>query len=330
MSKNLQRRMQCAIGLAAIALFLVPELALAAKAEKATLQSVTQQFQQASAVVITSAGDFFSKMNEVDRDGALITLAYEGKAIDIEEIRSRKIISDEELKVRTDTLKALSQYTTDLANLASGASFKTFGQNLQSLNKNLTQIGTDAGKLPGVSKASFLQNKEFPGLISLAVSAVGAIAALIEGKKAQNEIRQKISDNDKDLTNLINHVGTEMGLAFQRQKEAASLRVSRLTRAYNDSLDGKNLALSVLLPREVEASNEQYVALTKPDADPSKAVTAMQKAHEAMVQYVKSGNKGTDLDSLLAAVASFSSAAQSSQAALPIVCAWGAACATAK
>jgi hypothetical protein len=287
--------------------------AAAANAEKATLETVTQQFQQATAAVIASARDFFAKMNAVEQNGSLDELAFERKPINKEAIDQIQIVSPQELKVRTDALDALSKYTTDLASLAGGASLKTFGQNLQGLSKNLKQTATDAASLPGVPKASFLKNKEFPGLIGEAVTAIGGLAALIEGRKAQNEIKAQILANDKTLTAISEAIGEEIGLAYERQRNKDSARERNLTIEYNNSLTGSDVFLSLLLVQQVEASRAQMAALA--NANPAKAVAAMQKAHSAMVQYVASGKRMADLESLVVAVGGFSSAAQSSQPA---------------
>jgi len=310
--------MQVAIGLATIAFFVLPQSALAADSQKATLQTVTQQFQQSTALVITSARDFITKMNEVEQNKSLEERAFEHKPIDYGLIKQIQIVSPQELKVRSDAMSALSQYTLDLANLASGASLKTFGQNLQGLNKSLKQVATDAGSLPNVPADSFLKNKALPGIVTGAANAIGAIVALIEGRKAQKEIKQQILANKDELTAITKAIGEEMGLAFERRRDATSAHQRQLAIEYNGSLSSTNVFLSVLFADRLEASMAQMNALE--NTNPTNAVKAMQTALEAMIKYVSSGNKSDDLASLIAAVGSFSSAAQSSQAA----------CATAK
>lgn len=316
MSGKRQRPIRYAIGLATIALFMPSQSALAADPQKVTLQTVTQQFQQATAVVIASARDFFSKMNEVEQNGSLDDLAFERKPIDNQAIDNMQIISPQELKVRTDAMTAVSQYTLDLANLATGASFKTFGQNLQNLTKSLKQLGTDAGNLPSVPSTSVLKNKEFPGMITGVVTAIGAIVGLIEARKAQTEIKKAILANDAALTAITAGVGNEIGLAYERQRSTGSARTMQLTVEYNNSLKSPNppnAFFLILLAHQIEASRSQMTALT--NANPANAVAAMAKAHAAMVQYVSSGKTAADLDSLAGAVGSFFSTAQSSQPA---------------
>lgn len=315
MSLEARCRTQKTLGLAAIALFMLLPSAFAANAQKASLQNVTQQFQLSTAVVITSARDFFANMNEVEQNGTIDDLAFERKPIDNVVINQIQIISPQELKVRTDAMNALSEYTLDLATLASGASLKTFGQNLQNLTKGLKQLSTDSGSLPEVPATSFLKNKSFPGIVSGAVAAIGAIVELIEGRKAQHEIEQQILANDNALTAITGAIDEELGLAYERERSNDSARVRDLTIEYNKSLAGPNVFLAVLIAHRVEASRSQMIALT--NANPAKAVAAMQKAHAAMVQYVSSGKKSADLESLISAVGNFASAAQSSQAASP-------------
>jgi hypothetical protein len=304
-----------AVGFTAVALFITSQSILAAAREKASLKAVTQQFQQATAEVIASAREYFAKMNLVEQNGTIDELAFEGKPINNVVIDQIQIISPQELQVRIEAMNAVSQYTVDLANLAAGTSLKTFGTNLRDLSKNLKQCSTDAGSLPGVSSGSVLKNKEFPGIVGGAVTAIGAIIALIEGRRAQNEIRRQIVQQDGPLTTIITTIGDEMQLAYERQRNKHSARERNLTIVYNNGVSGPspNVFMAILLAHQIEASRQQMTALS--DSSPAKAVAAMAKAHTAMVQYVTSGKKGADLAPLVASVGSFFSTAQSAHAA---------------
>jgi hypothetical protein len=304
-----------AVGFAAFALFITSQSVLAAGPEKATLKTVTQQFQQATAAVIASARDYFAKMNQVEQNGAIDELAFEGKPINNLVLNQIEIISPEELKVRIEAMNAVSQYTVDLANLAAGTSLKTFGSNLQELSKNLKQCSTDAGSLPSVSSGSILKSKEFPGIIGGAVTAVGTIVALIEGRRAQNEIKQQIVQQDEALTTIITTIGDEMQLAYERQRDKDSARERDLIITYNQGVSGPNpnVLVAILLAHQIEASRQQMTALA--DSNPTKSIAAMAKAHTAMVHYVSSGKKGADLVPLVTSMSSFLSTAQSTHAA---------------
>jgi hypothetical protein len=302
-----KRLVQC---IAAMSVFLVSQAAVAADATKASLQTVTLQFQQATAAVITSAQTYFAQMNTVEQNGALDEIAFERKPLDNTALDNIQIISPEALKARTDALKAISQYTQDLASLATGSSLKTFGTNLQGLSKNLSQAATDAGSLPDAN--SFIKNKALPGILGGAVKAVGAIFELIEGRKAQKQIMQEILKQDDTMTAIMTEIGNEMGLAYERQRTKDGERLTNLTIEYKNNLNGRSdVFLSFLLVRQIEDSRAQIAALKT--ANPANAVAAMAKAHKAMVDYVTSGNKSADITSLIASAGSFFSAAQSSQ-----------------
>ena len=286
------------------------QLAFSADSKKASLQTVTQQFQDATKAVIASAQDFFGKMNVVEQNGTIDRLAIERQPINYAEVGRMQIITPEELKVRIDALNVLASYTTDLASVATGSSMKTFGDNLTTLNTNLNQLATDAAALPSVPANSFLKNKEFAGILSGAVKAVGAIVALITGRHAQDEIKKEVLEKDKDLTAIITLIGDEMREAYQRQHANTSQREEQLTRLYNESIKGPDVFLSVTIARQIEASMAQTAAIES--TDPRKSIDAMEKAHTAMAQYVTSGKKGADISSLVNSVGTFFSAAKSS------------------
>jgi len=171
--------------------------------------------------------------------------------------------------------------------------------------------------MPSVPGGSFLKNKEFPGIVGGAVTAIGTIIALIEGRKAQNEIKREIIHQDEALTTIISTIEGEMQLAYERQRNKASERERNLTIVYNNHNNGvsapnRNVFLAILLAHQIEDSRQQMTALS--GSNPAKAIAAMAKAHTAMVQYATSGKKGADLASLVASVGGFVSTAQSAHA----------------
>jgi hypothetical protein len=155
-----------------------------------------------------------------------------------------------------------------------------------------------------------LKNKEFPGIVSGAVSAISALVELVESKKAQSQIRDRINKDKAALTEITDEIGLEMELAYARRKAREEEHQSDLAIEYNHSLSG-NVFLSLLIAKELEASSAQVLALK--NVNPARAVEAMKKAEAAMVQFVSAGQKGADLDALVGAAGTLFSTAQASQ-----------------
>src|SRR6266849_1445483 len=74
-------------------------------------QKPVQQFQDASTVVISATRAFLTNENTVEQNKALDDLVFERKPLSLAEIDKIEIISQKEIKIRTDALDALAQYT---------------------------------------------------------------------------------------------------------------------------------------------------------------------------------------------------------------------------
>ena len=242
------RRHFRAVALVALG-FAVPA-GFAADPQKASLQVVTQQFQQSPALLIASAQGFFAKMNEVEQNGKIDELAFKRKEINGGDIDLIQILTPAELKILTDSMSAISQYSVDLASLAAGSSLKTFGTNMQTFSKNMKQVGTDLGSA-NVPATSVLKNKDFPGAVSVIVTGIGAIAALIEGRKAQALVRKEIRDQDAAISKLLEKIATITEEAYLRQQAQDSARKRNLLIEYNKQIHGSNAFVPWLIAQQL-------------------------------------------------------------------------------
>src|SRR5580698_1676174 len=104
-------------------MLLVATSALAAESKKATLQTVTQQFQQAAATVIGTTQQYVTQINGIEQNGRIEELTFGRQPLGDQvlpggPLDQLQVVSPKSLKVCSDLLKSVTQYTTDLASLA--------------------------------------------------------------------------------------------------------------------------------------------------------------------------------------------------------------------
>ena len=275
-------------------------------------QKPIQEFSDASAVVAASASTYLNGMNVLEQAKALRQLAFEGKPIDLAEIDKITVISPAEIALRTKTLTTLSDYTASLAILASGKSGSTTSADFKSLESTLQQIATDAGSATGKA----LDNKHFSGVASAAASAVGAVAQLVIDHKAREDIEASVIQNEKSIEELIDLIGGEMQIAYQRQKTTLGDTRIFITQAYAEAIappGAEGSARTTISGRLTLADN--LTDYRKQDAlllaaDPQPAVLKMKAAFAALVQYAHKDHDPKSSAALWKSVQDFIAAAQ--------------------
>jgi len=271
-------------------------------------QKPIQQFQNASTVVINSSREFLSNENAVEQNKVLDDLVFERKPLNLPEIDKIEIITPAEIKVRTAALDALSQYTSNLAQLAQGKAGTAVGDSTKKLSDSLKTLADDAKKLPA-TKTTFLDNANFSGVATAAASAIGAVAQLIVEHKARRELEGSIVENDAAVTTLIQLISDDATLSYERQKNQLGAYGSQLSKDYEDELKGKSDPMLLLnFAKTIKVYRAQKVLLS--NANPAPAIDQMKKAHKALVSYVTSKKTPKTFVELETAVQDFVSAAQ--------------------
>src|ERR1700719_4522347 len=90
-------------------------------------QKTVQQFQDASNAVISATESFLSNMNTTEQNMKLDEDVFEKRPLDLPALSHVQIISSEEIKLRTDALNSLAQYTANLSVLAQGKAGSAVG-----------------------------------------------------------------------------------------------------------------------------------------------------------------------------------------------------------
>jgi len=271
-------------------------------------QKPIQQFQDASAVVVNTTKTFLNNMNLIEQNEALDEIAFQRKTLDLPALNKIEIISAEEIRVRTEALDQLTQYTSELAQLAQGKAGTAVADSTTKVSSTLKTLADDARKLPA-SKTTFLDNAHFSGVVSAAASAVGAVAQLIVEHKARREIERAIESNDAAVTQLIQQISDDAAGAYLRQQAQLGAYGDQLSRDYEIEIRGNpDPVLLLSLARTLKIYRSQQTQLSQ--ANPAPAIQKMKKAHEALVSYVKSSKDPKTFSELVTAVQNFVTAAQ--------------------
>jgi hypothetical protein len=246
--------------------------------------------------------------NTVEQNKVLDDLVFERKPLNLQEIDKIEIITPEEIKIRIAALDALSQYTSNLAQLAQGKTGSAVGDSTKQLSDSLKSLADDANKLPA-TKTTFLDNAKFSGLTSAAASAIGAVAQLIVEHKARHELERSIVENDAAVKALIQQISDDATSSYERQKNQLGAYGSQLSRDYETELKEKTDPIFLLnFAKTIKSYRAQKLQLA--NANPAPAIEKMQKAHEALVAYVASDKSPKTFAELVTAVQDFIAAVQ--------------------
>jgi hypothetical protein len=268
-------------------------------------QKPIQQFQDASNVVINTTRAFLNNMNLIEQNATLDTAIFEKKPVDMPALDKVRIISAEEIKIRTDALDALAQYTTNLAQLTQNKPKSEIGESTTKLSASIKTLADDARKIPG----GFFDNAKFSGIASATAAAVGAVAQLIVQHKARREIEQSVAANDAAITALINHISDEAVGSYLRQQAQLGAYGVQLSRDYQFELKANpDPVLLLSLGSRIKNYRIQQSELSR--ANPAPAIDKMRKAHEALVTYANSRRSPKTLAELITAAQDFADAAQ--------------------
>lgn len=291
-------------------------------------QKPIQGFQSASDTVIAADRAFLDNENNVEQDLYIDQQVFGREKFGPADVDKKVIISDEEIKFRTEALDALAQYTASLASLAQGKAQASSGQDMKASSDKLKASATKAGSKATPDKSPAAFNTKFSGLATAAAAAIGAVAQLIVEHRAETEIKKSVQITDKDVTVLIGLIYDDAQGSYLRQQSQSGIYGVQLYKDYEceisdsgrSSSDGGAVDCSrragehadpiALLSLADRLKAYRRSQATLENANPAPAIQKMQKSHEALVAYVTSNKNPEKLSDLIKEVKDFVSAAQ--------------------
>ena len=273
-------------------------------------QKPIKQFQDASAVVIASARQSLVQMNSVEENAELNRQIFQTEAFDEKKIKGRDIITQDEIDVRINALDQLSRYTSALADLVVLKAPGDVTKQFQDVGSAFATLAQDAAKLSGTQSPLF-NNPKFSGAAQAAAIGIGTVVRAIEERRARREIEKQIRENDAAVATLIQMIGDDLRIAYERRRQSESAEEVFLTAALKIELEKTghgDPALRLLLGDRLRDWRSRQVALA--NANPKPSLDAMRKSHEALVAYVNSDKSPKNLSELYAAAQDFFSRVQ--------------------
>lgn len=246
---------------------------------------VVRQFQQSSDTLARSFHTLLINANLVEYEHYIDTQTFDRAQLAPAEIDSRAVITPEELKLRSDAILALAQYTSALATLAQGKEEGQIVADATTASTSFSTLATDA-QTAAAAKHLIPSTADYAGPISSAASAAGIILGLIERHRTHEEIRQSIEKNDPALTTLFDMIGTESQAIYERQKSTQRAQGILLFADYNREITQPNPDKDYLLQLSERIKQFRRDESLVVQCDPTAAVAAFKKAHDALVAVI--------------------------------------------
>lgn len=267
---------------------------------------VVTQFQKSADTLSRAFQTLLINANLVECDHYIDSQAFEHAPLAQTEIDSRAVITPAELKLRSDAIRALTQYTSALATLAQGKQEGKIVQDATTASTSFSALATDS-QTAAAAHHLIPTTADYAGPISSAASAAGIILGLIERHRTHEEIRQSIEKNDPALADLFNLLGTESQDIYERQKSTQSAEGVLLFTDYNREINqpapDKDYLLQLSDRIKQFRRNQALVA----QANPTAAIAAFKKSHDALVAVILAPKdaKPRTLEELVTSVKSF-------------------------
>jgi hypothetical protein len=266
------------------------------------------QFQQSSNTLTQVFQTLMINANVTEENHYIDGQAFEGKPIDSRSIQSVDLYTPEEIRLRTCAIQALADYTTALATLAAGkpaAQIQSDASKASSTLKTLTSDATSALIHPTAGS----KTPDYSGPVSSAVDAIGQVISLIEKHYGEAEVRESIRKNDPQLKALFDLISKESAELYARQKATLGATGDYLFFDYAQASKATPVNSAMLLELSDRIKQFRKDSALLSDGDPSKAIDAFQKSHDALVAAILAPKekKKESLAQLITAVKAFAS-----------------------
>lgn len=246
---------------------------------------VVKQFQQSADILARSFQTLLANANLVEYEHYIDTQTFDHAQLTPAEIDSRAVITPEELKLRSDAVLALAQYTSALATLAQGKEEGQIVADATTASTSFSTLAADAQKA-AAAKHLIPTTADYAGPISSAASAAGIILGLIERHRTHEEIRQSIEKNDPALTALFDMLGSESQVIYERQKSTQRAQGVLLFADYNREITQPTPNKDYLLQLSDRIKQFRRNQTLVEQCDPTKAIAAFKKSHDALVAVI--------------------------------------------
>jgi len=272
---------------------------------------VITQFQQSATTLAQAFETLLANANLVEYEHYIDTQAFDHARLTPTGIDTRAIITPEELKLRSDAILALAQYTTALATLAQGKHEAQIVEDADAASTSFSTLATDA-QTAAAGHHLIPATADYAGPISAAAAAAGIILGLIERHRTHEEIRRSIEKNDPALSALFSLLGSESQAIYERQKSTQSAQGVLLFTSYNREIAQPTPDKEYLLQLSDRIKQFRRNQALVAQSNPAPAIATFKKSHDALIAVILAPKdaKPQSLAALIASVRSFAAEVQ--------------------
>jgi hypothetical protein len=266
------------------------------------------QFERSSNTLIQAYQSLLTNANITEENHFIDSQVFEAKAIDPSSIQNQDLLTPDEIKLRTNAIKALANYTTALATLAAGKPAAQIQTDTSKASSSLATLSTDAtAALAHPTKGS--KTPDYSAPISSAVSAMGEVITLIEKHHGETEVKESLRKNDPQLKALFDLISKESTDLYERRKSTLGATGVMLFHDYDTERKASPINPALLMELSDRIKQYQKDSTLIGDANPADAISAFQKSHDALVDAILAPKekKKESLAQLIAAVKAFAS-----------------------
>lgn len=270
------------------------------------VDQATTAFVQASTTLTGAYQTFLLNANTAAEDHYIDEQTYKAAEINGAGMQQSAMLTDAEIKLRTDAIKALAAYTTALAALASNKPAVQSQTDAASASTCLKTLSTDATSAFD-APAKGAKAPDFGGPVAIAATAIGDVLRLIQSHASASAIRQSIIDNDPKITPLYQVIEKESADFYSLQQSDLGDTGNTLFSDYETARNAKPVDPADLLELSDRIKQYEKDAAALPSTDPTKGILEFEKAHAALVKVITVGGneKRSAVAELIAQVRSF-------------------------
>jgi len=202
-------------------------------------------------------------------------------------------------------LAQLASYGDLLSKLANSDAPERAKAGAVGLGEALKNLTNTVDGLTGADDAAF------KGAVGPVSRIIGEVIKFVLEQKIKDALNKAINEGEEPINNLIRVIRSDISNAYERKRSSMSDMRVLFVDEYNREMqkgaaaDAEKLKLFADRIREHEDRWEIFAS-----ANPADGLDAMAQAHSALVKYAKSGQKITDLESLVSAMEDFAARAK--------------------
>ena len=245
--------------------------------------------------------------NTVEAEHYIDTQAIDAAPISPADIESHAVLTPQEIALRVAAVKALADYTSALASLASGKPEAQLQADFTTASASIKALSDDsyAAVLAHSSSTATLFNYSAP--VDAAVSVMNNVVSMVLRHRNISTVRRSVFENDASLNRLFDLIAKESIYLYARQKSNVGATGVGIQKGYDAIRTSSAPNSADLLQMADRYKQWQKDSAAIQGADPAPTIKAFRACHEKLVEAILSPRplKKEALADLIAEVKAF-------------------------